>query len=833
MRRPASFDHCWNRVYTGADHSRQPKRPGMTPSSKDPSAAVDTATSAQGTDACLPRVFLKGQVDLLAAAAEGAEQESILQRLAELVESVVGHLSVSVLRYRPDANELVVASAPTLPSGLRNFLDGRAVAPDAGPLGTACSTMEHVVARDLQSDPRWSEGRSIALSHGFRSCWAVPIAGEHRRCAGLVVVYSPEPGGPSDQEHRVLKGAARVARTVIDGNDSENGSQGHQTQHQQFLEELPIGIYRTTPDGNLLYANPALIEMLGAESVDELQQTNVRDWYTEQSGRSEFKADMDERGKVEQRETRLLRFDGGSIDIMESARAVRDDSGSVQYYEGIIQDITQRKEAQRALRASEKKLRIILNNAQPIFFMLDAEGTFVVSEGADLEQLGLEPGEAVGESVFDMYEDHPRVIEQIERALNGESVIFTSEVAGRYFETWCTPFYDDQGDLQGCIGMSTDETERRKAQAQLRETKNFYEQLLDQHPTELAVFDREARYRYVNEQAIGDEDVREWVMGRTNEEFCREQGLDPELGQRQDEIIRQVAETGEAARFEETIRSANGARHYVRVHVPVTNLEGDITHIVGSGLDVTERVHYEEELRKAKEEAEKASRLKSAMLANMSHEVRTPLTAIAGFAEVLETDESDANVERFARLIRESSRRLMDTLDSVLQLSKLESGARSLNREPIDLVNEAHTAVTEQQARKAAEGIDVRVAVPDEPVIVHCDPTAVQRILMNLVSNSVKFTEPGGEVVVDVERGDGQACLEVRDTGIGMSEAFQNEMFEAFKQESAGLSREYEGSGLGLSLVKQLVDQHDGSLDVESARGKGTTIRVHLPLYHN
>jgi signal transduction histidine kinase len=246
-----------------------------------------------------------------------------------------------------------------------------------------------------------------------------------------------------------------------------------------------------------------------------------------------------------------------------------------------------------------------------------------------------------------------------------------------------------------------------------------------------------------------------------------------------------------------------------------------------------------DELTVAKEKAEEASQLKSAMLANMSHEVRTPLTSISGFAEVL-TEEASGQVEQFASMIHDNSKRLLDTLSSVLRLSKLEAGKQNLHLEPMDLVDEAEAIITEQAERAENAGVDLCLDVCEQ-CPCELDPGAVQRILRNLVGNAIKFTDEGGEVVVRVNRvtrpSDADldedsfthAQLEVEDTGPGMSESFQENMFEAFRQESEDPRRTHEGSGLGLSITKELVDLLHGDISVESEVGVGTCFTIHLP----
>lgn len=246
--------------------------------------------------------------------------------------------------------------------------------------------------------------------------------------------------------------------------------------------------------------------------------------------------------------------------------------------------------------------------------------------------------------------------------------------------------------------------------------------------------------------------------------------------------------------------------------------------------------HMVDELTVAKEKAEEASQLKSAMLANMSHEVRTPLTSITGFAELM-AEETSGQAQRFASLIHDNSQRLLETLGSVLRLSKLEAGKQTVHFEKMDLVDEVEALSTEQSERANDAGVDLQVDVVCERCTCYLDPGAVQRILRNLVGNAIKFTDADGTVVIRVDRVVKEdadepfthARLEVEDTGEGMSESFQEDMFKAFRQEEQTPRSGHEGSGLGLSITKQLVDLMDGDIAVESEKGVGTCFTVHLP----
>jgi PAS domain S-box-containing protein len=282
-----------------------------------------------------------------------------------------------------------------------------------------------------------------------------------------------------------------------------------------------------------------------------------------------------------------------------------------------------------------------------------------------------------------------------------------------------------------------------------------------------------------------------------------------------------------------THRKADGSEITVDAASHRLDFQGRQAAIMAA-IDVTEQKRAEREIRAAKETAEAASQAKSDLLANMSHELRTPLNAIIGFSEIMQAGLfgplGSPRYEGYVGDIRHSAGHLLTVITDILDLAKIEANSFRLQETVIEPGDVIASALRLVNPRAEAVGVALRQDNRHEGVVIRGDETALKRVLINLLANAVKFSEPGGTVAVRTAlAANGAFAIAVIDHGIGMAPEEIPIALTPFRQVNAGLQRKYEGTGLGLPIAKQLVEMHGGTLTIDSARGAGTTVTVLLP----
>ncbi|WP_416896984.1 MAG: PAS-domain containing protein [Minwuia sp.] len=384
----------------------------------------------------------------------------------------------------------------------------------------------------------------------------------------------------------------------------------------------------------------------------------------------------------------------------------------------------------------------------------------------------------------------------------------------------------------GAIVTLADITELHRVMEKLEERERRYRLLVENSPDAILVH-RNNRVLYANDQSVitfGAPSLAA-LMGARPTHLVHPDDL-----QKIDAQVREMMAEG--------IGSHRGSRIYraVRMNGDPFEMETETSIIEFDGApaaqllvrDVTARHAAEQALRRAKEDAEIANRSKSEFLANMSHELRTPLNAIIGFAEILQTEMfgpmGDPRYRDYVADIFESGRHLLSVINDILDLSKAEAGQFDIAEAEFEIRQAIDATIRLVRDRAIGKRIRLDVEYPEDPSqALFADERLVKQILLNLLSNAVKFTGENGEIRIACRRRDGFLAISIADNGIGMPPGMIEEMFSAFAQGHTGLSRRFEGTGLGLPLSRSLAELHGGRVVLESAIGEGTTATLLLP----
>lgn len=323
--------------------------------------------------------------------------------------------------------------------------------------------------------------------------------------------------------------------------------------------------------------------------------------------------------------------------------------------------------------------------------------------------------------------------------------------------------------------------------------------------------------------------TKEQIIGHTDHDLFAKDAAD---GFRSED--RTMLESGEPRSNEEKITYPDGLEYYVEtLKSPIRSEEGKCLGIIGVSRDITGRKDREEELRRAKIEADRANAVKSAFLAVMSHEIRTPLNGIIGIADILDNSKLDGEQRAHLKLLVQSGQSLLALVNDILDFSKIESGQIELEQRPFDLADEIQATAALFRRPAEDKGLEFKVELGDMPPGVIGDSHRLRQIIWNILSNAVKFT-PSGKIVLKaaVTSHDADSCrldVSVSDSGIGIPDAAISQLFEPFQQVDTSTTRKFGGTGLGLSITKRLVQAMSGEISVKSGAG-GTTFFLHLML---
>ena len=599
------------------------------------------------------------------------------------------------------------------------------------------------------------------------------------------------------------------------------------------IEGTADSIFVKDLQGRYLMMNPAGAKFVGRSEEEIVNKTDL-ELYPAETAQQFIEADR-------------IVFDGGKTKIFEgtaTARGLvrdylvtksvyRNEQGKVIGLIGISHDITERKRAEEALRESEARFKNLFDDAPVAYHELDREGRIIKANLTEQRLLGYTAEEMEGRLAWDF------IVEEVSQAavaakLSGTAPLHPVERTFKRKDGSLVPMliqdqliHDKNGKVTGIRSTLHDISERKRAEETLLQERIFLRTLIDNIPDSIYVKDTACRKIIANPADLRNIGVQseDEVLGK--DDFAM---FPKELAEGFFADDQLVLLTGQPVlNREEYLIDKNGEKRWLlTTKIPSRDVNGQIVGLIGLGRDITERKAMELDLEQARDAALESARLKSEFLANMSHEIRTPMNGVIGMTGLLLDTELTEDQRDFAETIRSSGDALLTIINDILDFSKIEAGKLQFEILDFDLYNAVEGAVEMLAERARDKKLELASLIyADVSRDLRGDPGRLRQILTNLIGNAVKFTEHG-EVIVRAEKEsetetDIVVRFSVSDTGIGISEAAQQTLFQAFTQADGSTTRKYGGTGLGLAISRQLVGLMGGEIGIISAPGEGST----------
>jgi PAS domain S-box-containing protein len=626
---------------------------------------------------------------------------------------------------------------------------------------------------------------------------------------------------PIRDRDETVRGVVLVFRDVSERRRTEARISRSEQELTDLFDNANVGLHFMDADGTILRANRAELEMLGY-AHDEYVGRRIEEFHVD-PGVADILARLRAGEALVGQPARLRCKNGAIKDVLINASIAQVD-GRFAHTRCFTLDVT---ELNRAAEA-QALLAAVVESSDDAVVTKTLEGV-ITSWNAGAERLfGWTSAEAVGRPITLIIppERHDEEREILARLARGERIDAFDTVriakSGRRIDVSLriSPVRDRHGRIVGASKVARDVTAARRAERALRESEERFRQLATNAPAAIFVKDLAGRYTLANplaREALGRDDT---VIGLSDHDL-----LPADVADAMRAIDREVIASGRPIEVEEVVRREGFDRRYLSVKFPLFDGSGAAIGVCGVAIDITHR-HAAEEALKA------ADRRKDEFLATLAHELRNPLAPLRTGLEIVKRAAGDVEqMQRVQAIMDRQLAHLERLVDDLLDVARISNDRLALRRERIELAPVIEQAVEGCRPLVAAAGLELRVDVPSEPIALDADAIRLGQVFSNLLHNACKYTEAGGKLTLEVSRDGDAAVVCVRDTGRGIPPEMQSRIFDMFTQVEPSSDQTQSGLGIGLTLVRRLVELHGGSVGVRSAgAGRGSEFVVRLPL---
>lgn len=495
----------------------------------------------------------------------------------------------------------------------------------------------------------------------------------------------------------------------------------------------------------------------------------------------------------------------------------------------------------------------LLRSVPDLVFFKDTDGIFLSCNEMFSRYVGKPASEIIGKTSHDIFDrsradffrsNDKRVLES---GHSYKSVEWIDRADGKriLLETFKTPLFTEEHELIGVVGVGRDITERKRAEIELKDKKNELFQIVNGSPIPAFVINKDHDIIYWNKACENTTGIKSKdIIGTRNSWMPFYDSKRPVLADLiVDNCLNDIEKVyGDKKLQPSFVEGGYQAEDYFDVigrwilftAAPIRDHNNEIIGAIETLQDISLSKQAEQAMLEAKMLAENTSRTKSEFLCNMNHELRTPLNLILGYADLLlaeETGTLNEEQRHFSEIIKFAGSRFLDLVDSLIYIAEIEEGKMELDVDLFSVPNLMSDVKRMLSSQALKKGVSLEFDIHPSVTVVYADKSKIKTILHHLISNGIKFTPSGGTVLVIIRQNqNNELKLIVKDDGIGISEEDQKRLYNAFVQLDWSLNRKFEGSGLGLSIVKKFVEAQGGTISLKSKPGEGSTFEVLLPL---
>nr|NQU94171.1 PAS domain S-box protein [Bacteroidota bacterium] len=625
-------------------------------------------------------------------------------------------------------------------------------------------------------------------------------------------------------------------RDVSERKQAEEALKIRESYLTAIIENQPGLVWLKDLDGRFLAVNSAFAVSCGKKAPqDMLAKTDLDIWPLELA--EKYRADD---FRVIKQKVQLcveeLIFDQGQKKWFETFKMpIFDEAHQIIGTSGFARDITDRRLAEEALRKSETHLNSLIQTIPDLIWLKDQDGVFLSCNkmferffGAPVvDIIGKTDYDFVDKALADFFRKHDRLaITAGKPTINEEWITFADDGHRALLETTKTPMYDSRGMCVGVLGIGHDITRRTKIQDELASKEKHYRTLFNLSPSGIILIDPEGNILDVNESYCKFNGYTPAELRGNNLRVLIPEDKHQEMESHILEIL-----NGKTLRVDTINVSKNGTLRNLELYEQKIILQDGQTGIISIANDITDRKRAEEEIKHKNKELQKLNDEKDKFFSIIAHDLKSPFNSILGFSELLVEQMSQQNIDgitRYAGIIQKSSQRAVDLLMNLMDWSRSQTGRMEFNPEyfeMVSLINEVTSLFTTTAGHKS---IIITKGLPSNSP-VYADKAMISTVLRNLISNAIKFTMPGGKIIISEEEKQNELTIMIGDTGVGIPKASVDKLFRIDENYSTPGTQNEHGTGLGLILCKEFIGKHDGNIWVKSEEGKGSSFYFSIP----